>query len=129
MLLAFAWIAMGNKMHGLYKQITWLHVNHFIYSSYLKSLILFVRNYVVQYVLELEDCEVADALSRYLDGNYVQLSCDKYGSHAVQKFLKNRQFNSRRIVKELLCDIDSLLVNPYGNYVIQTAWSVSQVRN
>lgn len=96
-------------------------------SPYIISLFLFVRNYVVQYVLELEDCEVADALSRYLDGNYVQLSCDKYGSHAVQKFLKNRQFNSRRIVKELLCDIDSLLVNPYGNYVIQTAWSVSQV--
>ncbi|CAA7042232.1 unnamed protein product [Microthlaspi erraticum] len=83
-------------------------------------------NYVVQYVLELEDCQVADALSRYLDGNYVQLACDKYGSHAVQKFLKNRQFNTRRIVQELLCDIDSLLVNPYGNYVIQTAWSVSQ---
>ncbi|CAH2034083.1 unnamed protein product [Thlaspi arvense] len=83
-------------------------------------------NYVVQYVLELEDCRVAAALSRYLDGNYVQLSCDKYGSHAVQKCLKNRQFNSRKIINELLSDIDSLLVNPFGNYVIQTAWVVSQ---
>ncbi|ESQ50080.1 hypothetical protein EUTSA_v10002283mg [Eutrema salsugineum] len=82
-------------------------------------------NYVVQFVLELEDCHVAAALSRYLDGNYAQLFCDKYGSHAVQKCLTSRQFNSRRIVNELISDIDSLLVNPFGNYVIQTAWVVS----
>ncbi|KAL0705381.1 hypothetical protein Bca4012_071806 [Brassica carinata] len=83
-------------------------------------------NYVVQYVLELENFQVAAALSRYLSGNYVQLSCDKYGSHAVQKCLESRQFNSRMIINELLTDIDSLLVNPFGNYVIQTAWVVSQ---
>ncbi|KAG2269685.1 hypothetical protein Bca52824_064240 [Brassica carinata] len=83
-------------------------------------------NYVVQYVLELENFHVAAALSRYLSGNYVQLSCDKYGSHAVQKCLESRQFNSRMIINELLTDIDSLLVNPFGNYVIQTAWVVSQ---
>ncbi|KFK32127.1 hypothetical protein AALP_AA6G201600 [Arabis alpina] len=88
-------------------------------------------NYVVQYVLELEDCQVAAALSRQLDGHYVHLSRDKYGSHAVQKCLKSREFSSRRIIAELLSDIDSLLVDPYGNYVIQTAWMVSQdgVRN
>ncbi|CAN6975754.1 unnamed protein product [Brassica rapa subsp. trilocularis] len=83
-------------------------------------------NYVVQYVLELENFQVAATLSRYLSGNYVQLSCDKFGSHAVQKCLESRQFNSRMIINELLTDIDSLLVNPYGNYVIQTAWVVSQ---
>ncbi|KAF8060417.1 hypothetical protein N665_1216s0004 [Sinapis alba] len=84
-------------------------------------------NYVVQYVvLELENFQVAAALSRYLSGNYVQLSCDKYGSHVVQKCLESRQFNSRMIINELLNDIDSLLVHPFGNYVIQTAWTVSQ---
>ncbi|ESQ34093.1 hypothetical protein EUTSA_v10009481mg, partial [Eutrema salsugineum] len=84
-------------------------------------------NYVVQFVLELEDFHVAAALSKYFDGNYAQLSCDKYGSHAVQRCLTSRQFNSRKIVNELISDIDSLLVNPFGNYVIQTAWVVSQV--
>ncbi|XP_010462931.1 PREDICTED: pumilio homolog 15-like [Camelina sativa] len=83
-------------------------------------------NYLVQYVLELEDYQVARALSKHLDGNYVQLSYDKYGSHAVHKCLKSREFCSRRIITELLSDIDSLLVNPFGNYVIQTAWIVSQ---
>ncbi|KFK32126.1 hypothetical protein AALP_AA6G201500 [Arabis alpina] len=88
-------------------------------------------NYVVQYVLELEDSQIAIALSRQLDGHYVHLSRDKYGSHAVQKCLKSREFSSRRIIAELLSDIDSLLVDPFGNYVIQTAWMVSQddVRN
>ncbi|KAG7557102.1 Pumilio RNA-binding repeat [Arabidopsis suecica] len=88
-------------------------------------------NYVVQFVLDLEDCEVTSALSKHLDGNYVQLSYDKYGSHVVQKCLENREFCSRRIIAELLSDIDSLLVHPFGNYVIQTAWIVSEdhVRN
>lgn len=90
---------------------------------------MFVRNYAVQYVLELGDCQVISALSKHLDGYYVQLSYDKYGSHAVQKCLESREFHSRRIITELLSDIDSLLVNPFGNYVIQTAWIVSQVRD
>jgi len=59
----------------------------------------------------------------------VQLSYDKYGSHVVQKCLESREFSSRRIIAELLSDIDSLLVDPYGDYVIQTAWIVSEVRD
>lgn len=99
-----------------------------IFTLTSKSNFLLVRNYVVQYVLDLEDCEVTSALSKHLDGNYVQLSYDKYGSHVVQKCLENREFCSRRIIAELLSDIDSLLVDPFGNYVIQTAWIVSEVR-
>ncbi|XP_033130163.1 pumilio homolog 15-like [Brassica rapa] len=83
-------------------------------------------NYAVQYVLEMENCQVAASLSQYLDGHYVQLSCDKFGSHVVQKCLETRQFNSRRIINELISDIDSILVDRFGNYVIQTAWVVSQ---
>ncbi|KAJ0235448.1 Pumilio RNA-binding repeat-containing protein [Hirschfeldia incana] len=83
-------------------------------------------NYAVQYVLEMENFQVAASLSRYLDGHYVQLSCDKFGSHVVQKCLETRQFNSRRIINELISDIDSILVDRFGNYVIQTAWDVSQ---
>ncbi|KAL0700081.1 hypothetical protein Bca4012_056203 [Brassica carinata] len=83
-------------------------------------------NYAVQYVLEMENCQVAASLSRYLDGHYVQLSFDKFGSHVVQKCLETRQFNSRRIINELISDIDSILVDRFGNYVIQTAWVVSQ---
>ncbi|CAA0394137.1 unnamed protein product [Arabidopsis thaliana] len=83
-------------------------------------------NYVVQYLLRLKDYEVTSALSKHLDGNYVQLSYDKYGSHVVQKCLESREFSSRRIIAELLSDIDLLLVDPYGDYVIQTAWIVSE---
>ncbi|KAF3593412.1 hypothetical protein DY000_02023289 [Brassica cretica] len=83
-------------------------------------------NYAVQYVLEMENCQVAASLAQYLDGHYVQLSCDKFGSHVVQKCLETRQFNSRRIINELISDIDSILVDRFGNYVIQTAWVVSQ---
>ncbi|CAN7122918.1 unnamed protein product [Brassica rapa subsp. narinosa] len=70
----------------------------------------------------MENCQVAASLSQYLDGHYVQLSCEKFGSHFVQKCLETRKFNSRRIINGLISDIDSILVDRFGHYVIQTTW-------
>ncbi|KAF8107911.1 hypothetical protein N665_0116s0116 [Sinapis alba] len=100
------------------------HVISFCFRDF--SLLQTPLNYAVQYVLEMDNCQVAASLSRYLDGHYVQLSCDKFGSHVVQNCLETRQFNSRRIINELISDIDSVLVDRFRNYVIQTAWNVSQ---
>lgn len=85
------------------------------------------RNYVVQYVVELEDHHVTNELVKQLVGHYGYLSRNKYGSHAVQKFLKINYIDSRLIVCDLLREIDTLLLDPFGNYVIQTAWFVSKV--
>ena len=86
------------------------------------------RNYVVQYIVELNNRYLIDALVRQLIGNYAHLARNKYGSHAVQKLLKLRWIDSRVIVIDLLREIDTLLLDPFGNYVIQTAWFVSKVR-
>ncbi|CAN8276963.1 unnamed protein product [Cochlearia groenlandica] len=83
-------------------------------------------NYVVQYVVELNHGEVTRELINTLIGNYAYLSRNKYGSHAVQKLLKIKDIDTRIIVNDLLREIDSLLLDPFGNYVIQTAWLVSQ---
>ncbi|XP_006282039.2 putative pumilio homolog 13 [Capsella rubella] len=84
-------------------------------------------NYVVQFILELDNLHVTRALVLQLVGSYAHLSRNKYGSHAVQKLLRLRCVETRLIINDLLAEMDSLLLDPYGNYVIQTAWFVSEV--
>lgn len=84
---------------------------------------------MVQYVVELNDPNVTVLLVQQLLGNYVYLSRNKYGSHVVQKFLKIHYIDHSMIIYELLTDIDTLLIDPFGNYVIQTAWFVCGVMN
>ncbi|EFH41713.1 predicted protein [Arabidopsis lyrata subsp. lyrata] len=83
-------------------------------------------NYVVQYIVELNNQHVINALVRQLIGNYAHLARNKYGSHVVQKLLRLRGVDTRLIVVDLLSQIDTLLLDPFGNYVIQTAWFVSK---
>lgn len=86
------------------------------------------RNYVVQYLLELGDPNVTFSLINQLLGNFAHLARNKFASHVVQKFLNIKYINPSSIVLDLLRDIDTLLCDPFGNYVIQTAWSVCTVR-
>lgn len=86
-------------------------------------------NYVVQFILELEvPWATADALSQ-LDGNYGNLSMQKYSSNVVEKCLKYGGEERRtRIIKELISNssLDQILLHPYGNYVIQAALNSSK---
>ncbi|KAF6139343.1 hypothetical protein GIB67_021553 [Kingdonia uniflora] len=81
-------------------------------------------NYVVQCVLELElPWAIVDMLNQ-LKGNYVYLSIQKYSSNVVEKCLKFSGEDCRsQIVHELLSDLqlDQILQDRYGNYVIQAA--------
>lgn len=100
-------------------------ISPFVYSQLLY--IFSFRNYVVQYVVELNDPNVTTLLVQQLFGNYGRLSRNKYGSHVVQKLLRIQYIDRNMIVYDLLRDIDTLLVDPFGNYVIQTAWFVCEV--
>ncbi|XP_013635440.1 PREDICTED: pumilio homolog 14-like [Brassica oleracea var. oleracea] len=97
-----------------------------IIASALRLCVNNFGNYVVQYVVELNDPNVTILLVQQLFGNYALLSRNKYGSHVVQKFLKIHYIDHSMIVYDLLKDIDTLLVDPFGNYVIQTAWFVCE---
>lgn len=58
------------------------------------------------------------------------LSCNKYASNVVEKLLQSGEEVSIAIIMELLrsSNASMLLVDPFGNFVIQTALSVSKVR-
>ncbi|KAL6982979.1 hypothetical protein U1Q18_016374 [Sarracenia purpurea var. burkii] len=86
-------------------------------------------NYVVQHLLEQKIPEATENLLRQLGGRYVSLSRNKYSSNVVEKCLtESGDEQSSRILRELLKspNISMLLVDPFGNFVIQSALSVSK---
>ncbi|KAL6982371.1 hypothetical protein U1Q18_046854 [Sarracenia purpurea var. burkii] len=87
-------------------------------------------NFVVQHLLELKIPEVTENLLRPLKGSYVSLSCNKYASIVVENCLiKAEEEQDSQIILELLSSpkVSILLVDPFGNFVIQKALSVSKV--
>ncbi|KAI3773721.1 hypothetical protein L1987_48251 [Smallanthus sonchifolius] len=86
-------------------------------------------NYVLQHMVGLNVPDLTALLVRQLQGNFASLSCNKYGSNVVEKCLnESGEEISTRIVLELIRSPNSslLLVDPYANFVIQSALKVSK---
>ncbi|KAK8505149.1 hypothetical protein V6N12_066682 [Hibiscus sabdariffa] len=86
-------------------------------------------NYVVQYVVGLNNPAINDQIFSLLDGLYVKLSMTKTGSHLVEQCLQLSGMN--RVISEFLGSDRLVFVakDRYGNYVIQTALKESKKRN
>lgn len=85
---------------------------------------------MVQHLLGLKVPEIMENLLRQLEGSFLAMSCNKYASNVVEKFLteSNTELSSLIIMELLRSDnVCLLLVNPYGNFVIQSALVVSRV--
>ncbi|KAK6160638.1 hypothetical protein DH2020_004019 [Rehmannia glutinosa] len=86
-------------------------------------------NYVVQNLLGMRMQDVTEDLMRRLKGSFVSLSCNKYASNVVEKILLlSGEAHSTTVIMELLASSNAsmLLVDPFGNFVIQTALSISK---
>ena len=82
----------------------------------------------MQYIFEFP-WAIVDVLDQ-LEGNYGDLSLQKYSSNVVEKCLQHAGDERRNcIVQELLNDsrIDQIMLDPYGNYVIQAALNNAKV--
>jgi hypothetical protein len=81
-------------------------------------------NYVVQYIIDLNESTFTEPLVKQFSGRIGLLSKHKFSSNVVEKCLRCAGDESRDlIVSELLSpgEIDRLLRDSFGNYVIQTA--------
>ncbi|KAG8048699.1 hypothetical protein GUJ93_ZPchr0009g322 [Zizania palustris] len=81
-------------------------------------------NYVIQYILDLNIPWATDEILNKLEGHYAYLSMQKSSSNVVEKCLKLAHEPKRaKIIHELINDpkLLHILIDPYGNYVIQTA--------
>ncbi|WQF81591.1 Putative armadillo-like helical, pumilio domain-containing protein [Colletotrichum destructivum] len=81
-------------------------------------------NYVVQYIIDLNEPTFTEPIVRMFKNRIGQLSRHKFSSNVIEKCLRCSQEPSRdMIVEELLSpgEIERLLRDSYANYVIQTA--------
>lgn len=88
------------------------------------------RNYVVQFILKLNLRWATEAILKQLEGNYGDLSMQKYSSNVVEKCLQFADgVQITKIVLELINDprFDKIMQDPYGNYAIQTALNNTEV--
>ncbi|KAH9898788.1 ARM repeat-containing protein [Xylariomycetidae sp. FL2044] len=81
-------------------------------------------NYVVQYIIDLNDPTFTGPVVDQLIGNLGNLSRHKFSSNVVEKCLRCASDQSKKaMVEELMAsgEMDRLLRDSYGNYVVQTA--------
>lgn len=88
------------------------------------------RNYVVQFILGLRLPQYTTLILRQLEGNFVYLAMNKYGSNVVEKCLKeSTEDQISEIISELVHSKEFLMLlqDQYGNYVAQSALGVAKV--
>ncbi|RXW18444.1 hypothetical protein EST38_g7413 [Candolleomyces aberdarensis] len=81
-------------------------------------------NYVVQYILDLNDNRFSDAVIRQFLGNICALSVQKFSSNVIEKCVRVAEHNTRKLVIDELLNrsrLEKLLRDSYGNYCVQTA--------
>ncbi|CAD5314562.1 unnamed protein product [Arabidopsis thaliana] len=83
-------------------------------------------NYVVQYLIDQQVSAVKLLVQFRM--HYAELATQKFSSHVIEKCLRKYPESRAEIVRELLCvpNFEYLLQDPYANYVIQTALSVTK---
>ncbi|KAF2574459.1 hypothetical protein F2Q70_00005233 [Brassica cretica] len=86
-------------------------------------------NYALQYVFELHLEWAVNEILEQLEGSYTELSMQKCSSNVVEKCLTLADDKHQaRIIRELVTDgrLDQVMLDPYGNYVIQAALKQSK---
>ncbi|GAA98967.1 uncharacterized protein L969DRAFT_546634 [Mixia osmundae IAM 14324] len=81
-------------------------------------------NYVVQYVLDLNDNRFIEAIVRQFVGNVCTLSAQKFSSNVVEKCIRVADAAGRKVlVNEFLNrnNLERMLRDSFANYVVQTA--------
>lgn len=81
-------------------------------------------NYVVQYILDLNERQYTSPLCQTFAGNVPSLSKQKFSSNVIEKCLRTADEQSRRLmIDEVLNgnELEKMLRDSFANYVVQTA--------
>ncbi|KAH0523408.1 hypothetical protein TsFJ059_008417 [Trichoderma semiorbis] len=83
-------------------------------------------NYVVQYIIDLNEPTFTEPIVATFQGCISQLSRHKFSSNVIEKCLRCAQPASKdMIVEEILNEMERFLRDSFANYVIQTALDFS----
>ncbi|PGH18866.1 hypothetical protein AJ79_00279 [Helicocarpus griseus UAMH5409] len=81
-------------------------------------------NYVVQYILDLNEPHFIEPICRSFHGNIPALSKQKFSSNVIEKCIRTADPQSRAaLVEEMLVpsELEKMLRDSFANYVVQTA--------
>ncbi|KAF2640780.1 ARM repeat-containing protein [Massarina eburnea CBS 473.64] len=81
-------------------------------------------NYVVQYILDLNDPGFTTPMCHGFRGKIAELSKQKFSSNVIEKCMRCADPDTKAMMIEELMDpneLEKLMRDSYGNYVIQTA--------
>lgn len=81
--------------------------------------------------MELRIPEMMINFRKQFEGALISLSCNKYGSNAVQRLMeKSDEELSTQVIIDMLQspNVSRLLLDPFGNFVFQSALNQSKVR-
>ena len=84
-------------------------------------------NYVIQVIFEnWDDIELEEILNQYKN-KYIILSKQKYSSNAIERIIEKNNNNLEFYINEICSEnnIIELMINNYGNYVVQKAIKLS----
>lgn len=107
--------ASGFQKVDLVRQIT-AHSFHLVQDPF--------GNYVVQYILDLNDPNFTTPLCLGFKGKIAELSMQKFSSNVIEKCIRCAEMSAKAAMIEELLDVEQLerlMRDSYGNYVIQTA--------
>ncbi|KAF9731880.1 RNA-binding protein [Paraphaeosphaeria minitans] len=81
-------------------------------------------NYVVQYILDLNEMSFTTPLCLNFQGHIAELSKQKFSSNVIEKCVRCADMDTKAVmVHEMMQEeeLEKLMRDSYGNYVIQTA--------
>ena len=81
-------------------------------------------NYVLQYIVDLQESCFTDPLCYTFQGQIPQLSKQKFSSNVIEKCLRGAQSTvTHMMIEEMLNanELEKMLRDSYANYVVQTA--------
>ncbi|KAI9685950.1 MAG: hypothetical protein M1820_010710 [Bogoriella megaspora] len=107
--------ASGHQKAELIRQIT-VHSYRLVQDPF--------GNYVVQYILDLDEDAFSQPLCLGFIGQITELSKQKFSSNVIEKCIRTSDDSTRRrMVEEMMnpVELERLLKDSYANYVVQTA--------
>ena len=107
--------ASGSQKAHLINQIT-EHAFHLVQDPF--------GNYVLQYIIDLQEACFTDPLCATFRGQIPQLSKQKFSSNVIEKCLRGADPTvTRSLIEEMFNtnELDKMLRDSYANYVVQTA--------
>ena len=85
-------------------------------------------NYTIQTIFKLYNDKINDRIFEYIDNNILELSKEKFSSNVIDKFIIKDYEKSNKLIKNIIKKniIKDIIVDQYGNYVVQKALVISE---